>query len=68
MKSACFVKMQNVYLFICRYLFPMARQQIQMYVKYCIKCQLNAVNKLGKCPHELKPIKIPSKVWAQIGQ
>ena len=54
--------------FICRHLFSMARQWIQMYIKYCLKCQLNVVNKLEKYPHELKPIKVPSKVWAQIGQ
>ena len=39
-----------------------------MYIKYCLKCQLNSVNKLEKCPHELQPIKVPSKVWAQIGK
>ena len=64
----CLLSGNVTFLCISKYLFPMARQQIQMYIKYCLKCQLNAVNKSEKCPHELEPIKIPSNVWAHIGQ
>ena len=46
----------------------MAHVRIQMHIKYCEPCQMHQVNKLDKFPHELQPIKIPNKIWSQIGK
>ena len=42
------------------YNFPMMQDGIQ-------KCQLQNMHKLKKCGHQLQPIKIEPRRWAQIG-
>ena len=39
-----------------------------MHIKYCKPCQFNKLKTIEKCPHELHPIKVPSKAWSQIGE
>ena len=51
-----------------RYFFPMMRQCIQMYLKYCGPCQMYSMKKLDKCPHEMQPVKVPKEAWSQIGE
>ena len=51
-----------------RYYFSMMRQHIQMYIKYCEPCQMNNYKKIGKCPREMQPVKVPCEVWKQIGK
>ena len=50
-----------------RYSYPMMRDRIQMYIKYCEPCQMQNSHKLEKCPHLLHSIPVPAKCWAQIG-
>ena len=50
------------------YCFPMMRQCIQMYLKYCGPCQMFSTKKLDKCPHEMQPVKVPKEAWSQIGK
>ena len=50
-----------------RYSFPMMRDRIQMYIKYCKPCKMQNSHKLEKCPHVLHSVPVPSKCWAQIG-
>ena len=50
------------------YFFPMMRQCIQMYLKYCGPCQMYSMKKLDKCPHEMQPVKVPKEAWSQIGE
>ena len=49
------------------YSFPMMRQSIQMYIKYCEPCQMQNTHKLEKCPHLFKSIPVPAKCWSEIG-
>ena len=49
-----------------KYSFPMMRDRIQMYIKYCEPCQMQNSHKLEKCSHVLHSIPVPSKCWAQI--
>ena len=46
----------------------MSRDRIQMHIKYCETFQLNKLKTIEKYPHELLPIKVPSKAWSQIGE
>ena len=39
-----------------------------MHIKYCEPCQFNKLKTIEKCPHELYPVKVPSKAWSQIGE
>ena len=39
-----------------------------MFIKYCDPCQRNNTCKLEKYPYQMKSIKVPNKVWSQIGQ
>ena len=49
------------------YSFPMMRDRIQMYIKYCDPCQKQNTHKLEKCAHVLKPISIPQKCFSKFG-
>ena len=49
------------------YSFPMMRDRIQMYIKYCDPCQMQNTHKLEKCPHIMKPISVPQKCFGQVG-
>ena len=49
------------------YSFPMMRDRIQMYIKYCDPCQKQNTHKLEKCAHILKPISIPQKCFSKVG-
>ena len=49
------------------YSFPMMRQLVQMYIKYCEPCQMQNTHKLEKCPHLLKSIPVLAKCWSKIG-
>ena len=51
-----------------RFLIPLLKQRVQMYIKYCEPCQCNNTRKLEKCPHVMVPIKIKGKPWSQIGK
>ena len=51
-----------------RHFFPMMRQRIQMYLKYCGPCQVYSTKKLDKCPHEMQPVNVPKEAWSQIGK
>ena len=57
----CFSTLQE------RYSFPMMRERIQMYIKYCEPCQMQNSHKLEKCSHVLHSIPVPAKYWTQIG-
>ena len=46
----------------------MARDRIQIHIKYCEPCQFNKLKTIEKCPHELHLVKVPSKAWSQIGE
>ena len=48
------------------YSFPMIRQHIHMYIKYCEPCQMQNTYKLEKCSHVLKSILVPAKCWSKI--
>ena len=49
------------------YSFPMMRQCVQMYIKYCEPCHLHNSQKLQKCPHILKSIPVPAKCFSKLG-
>ena len=49
------------------YSFPMMRDRIQMYIKYCDPCQKQNTHKLEKCAHILKPISVPQKCFSKVG-
>ena len=49
------------------YSFPMMRDRIQMYIKYCNPCQKQKTHKLKKCAHVLKPISVPQKCFSKVG-
>ena len=48
------------------YSFPMMRDRIQMYIKYCNLCQKQNTHKIEKCAHALKPIFIPQKCFSKV--
>ena len=49
------------------YSFPMMRDRIQMYIKYCDPCKKQNTHKLEKCAHILKPISVPQKCFSKVG-
>ena len=49
------------------YSFPMMRQHVQMYIKYCEPCQLQNSRKLQKCPYILKSIPVLTKCFSKLG-
>ena len=74
-KKLCLLKQVNLYCrdktvsaISCQYYMPMLKERVQMFIKYCEPCQRNNTQKLDKCPHEMKPIKVPNEVMAQIGK
>lgn len=50
-----------------RYFFPVMRERVAFYIKYCHRCQLVSQRKLEKVPVTMKSIHVPSEAWAQIG-
>ena len=50
-----------------RYTFPVMRERISMYIKYCHVCQLAKTRRLQKVPVQMKSIPVPSLVWALVG-
>lgn len=50
-----------------RYYFPIMRDRVSFYIKYCHNCQLVTQRKLEKVPVTMKAIPVPSEAWTQIG-
>ena len=51
-----------------RYYIPMLKEQVRLFIKYCEPCQKNNTQKLDKCPHKMKSIKIEEEVWTQMDE
>ena len=51
-----------------RYFMPMLKERVRLFIKYCKPCQKNNTQKIDKCGHEMKSIKIEQEVWTQIGE
>ena len=50
-----------------RYIFPHMKKRVQYHIKYCDMCQRINQHKLSKSGSTLHPIKVPNRLWSQIG-
>ena len=50
-----------------RYHFPIMRERVSMYIKYCHLCQIATRRKLEKIPVKMKSIPIPKMCWGLVG-
>lgn len=50
-----------------RYDFPIMRERVSFYIKYCHACQIASRRKIDKIPVQMQSISIPNKSWAIVG-
>lgn len=50
-----------------RYSFPMMRDRIMHYIRYCDTCQRASLARFPKAGQVLRPIKVKNEFWTQIG-